>query len=91
MRLPRVSPDLGHEPVLMVGAGFVLFATVFFSLSHSKLVTYLLPALPALAYAEGAETLDVPRSLQARDDSYVLRVRGKSMIDDLIDDRHVTN
>ena len=41
---------------------------------------------PIEAYAEGAETLDVPRSLQARDDSYVLRVRGKSMIDDLIDD-----
>lgn len=41
---------------------------------------------PIEAYEEGAETLDVPRSLQARDDSYVLRVRGKSMIDDLIDD-----
>ena len=41
---------------------------------------------PIEAYADGAETLDVPRSLQARDDSYVLRVRGKSMIDDLIDD-----
>jgi repressor LexA len=41
---------------------------------------------PIEAYAEGAETLEVPRSLQARDDSYVLRVRGKSMIDALIDD-----
>jgi repressor LexA len=41
---------------------------------------------PIEAYAEGAETLDVPGSLQARDDSYVLRVRGKSMIDALIDD-----
>ena len=41
---------------------------------------------PIEAYADGAETLDVPRSLQAKDDSYVLRVRGKSMIDDLIDD-----
>jgi repressor LexA len=41
---------------------------------------------PIEAYADGAETLDVPRSLEARDDSYVLRVRGKSMIDDLIDD-----
>ena len=28
----------------------------------------------------------LPRSLQAREDSYVLRVRGKSMIEDLIDD-----
>ncbi|HEX5578284.1 MAG TPA: transcriptional repressor LexA [Candidatus Limnocylindria bacterium] len=41
---------------------------------------------PIEAYADGAESLDVPRSLQARDDSYVLRVRGKSMIDALIDD-----
>lgn len=41
---------------------------------------------PMEAYAEGTETLEVPRSLQARDDSYVLRVRGKSMIDALIDD-----
>jgi repressor LexA len=41
---------------------------------------------PIEAYADGAESLDVPRSMEARDDSYVLRVRGKSMIDDLIDD-----
>jgi len=41
---------------------------------------------PMEAYADGAETLEVPRSLPARDDSYVLRVRGKSMIDALIDD-----
>jgi repressor LexA len=41
---------------------------------------------PIEAYADGAESLDVPRSLEARDDSYVLRVRGKSMIEDLIDD-----
>ena len=41
---------------------------------------------PIEAYAEGAESLDVPRSLQARPDSYVLRVRGKSMVDALIDD-----
>ena len=33
-----------------VAAGFVLFASVFFTLSHSKLVTYLLPVVPALAY-----------------------------------------
>lgn len=33
-----------------VAAGFVLFAAVFFTLSHSKLVTYLLPAVPALAW-----------------------------------------
>jgi len=38
-----------------VAAGFVVFAAVFFTFSHSKLVTYLLPAFPALAWwaAEG--------------------------------------
>ena len=41
---------------------------------------------PIEAYDDGAESLDVPRSMEARDDSYVLRVRGKSMIDALIDD-----
>ena len=33
-----------------LAAAYVLFAAVFFSLSHSKLVTYLLPAFPALAW-----------------------------------------
>jgi hypothetical protein len=33
-----------------VAAGFLLFACFFFSLSHSKLVTYLLPVFPAFAY-----------------------------------------
>lgn len=41
---------------------------------------------PIEAYEESAETLEVPRSMEAREDSYVLRVRGKSMIDALIDD-----
>jgi repressor LexA len=41
---------------------------------------------PIEAYEDAAETLDVPRSLPAREDAYVLRVRGKSMIDALIDD-----
>jgi repressor LexA len=41
---------------------------------------------PIEAYEDAAETLEVPRSMDAREDSYVLRVRGKSMIDALIDD-----
>jgi repressor LexA len=41
---------------------------------------------PIEAYEDRAETLEVPRSIQANDGSYVLRVRGKSMIDALIDD-----
>ncbi len=41
---------------------------------------------PIEAYDDAAETLDVPRSMQAQEGSYVLRVRGKSMIDALIDD-----
>lgn len=52
-----------------VAAGFVLFAAIFFSLSHSKLVTYLLPAVPAMAWW-AAECWDVragglPRPLRA--------------------------
>lgn len=38
------------SPGTRVALGFVLFALVFFTLSRSKLVTYLLPALPALAW-----------------------------------------
>ena len=41
---------------------------------------------PIEAYADSSETLEVPASMDARPDSYVLRVRGKSMIDALIDD-----
>jgi repressor LexA len=41
---------------------------------------------PIEAYDDAAETLAVPASMEAREDSYVLRVRGKSMIDALIDD-----
>lgn len=41
---------------------------------------------PIEAYENSDETLAVPASLDARPDSYVLRVRGKSMIDALIDD-----
>jgi repressor LexA len=41
---------------------------------------------PIEAYEDAAETLSVPASMEAREDSYVLRVRGKSMIDALIDD-----
>jgi len=41
---------------------------------------------PIEAYEDSAETLEVPASMEARPDSYVLRVRGKSMIDALIDD-----
>jgi repressor LexA len=41
---------------------------------------------PIEAYEDASETLEVPASMEARPDSYVLRVRGKSMIDALIDD-----
>ena len=41
---------------------------------------------PIEAYEDAAETLEVPASMDAKPDSYVLRVRGKSMIDALIDD-----
>ena len=41
---------------------------------------------PIEAYADASETLAVPPTMEAREDSYVRRVRGKSMIDALIDD-----
>ena len=41
---------------------------------------------PIEAYDDRSEAVDVPRSMTAREDAYVLRVRGKSMIDALIDD-----
>ncbi len=41
---------------------------------------------PIEAYEDNSEAVDVPRSMTAREDAYVLRVRGKSMIDALIDD-----
>jgi 4-amino-4-deoxy-L-arabinose transferase-like glycosyltransferase len=48
-----------------VGLGFVLFAVVFFSLSHSKLVTYLLPALPMLAWTAAEAWSDAERAHRA--------------------------
>ncbi|MGH7742801.1 MAG: ArnT family glycosyltransferase, partial [Candidatus Eiseniibacteriota bacterium] len=36
------------------GLGFALFAAVFFSISHSQLVTYLVPAIPPLAWCAAA-------------------------------------
>ena len=61
-RWPRSRPS-------RTAAAFVLFASLFFTLSHSKLVTYLLPAFPALAWwaAEcwGRHGRDLPRPLLA--------------------------
>lgn len=37
-------------PTLRAALGFLVFAAVFFSVSRSKLVTYLLPVLPPLAW-----------------------------------------
>ena len=59
----------GEESLLSVesrvGLGFVLFAVVFFSLSHSKLVTYLLPALPMLAWTAAEAWSDAERARRA--------------------------
>lgn len=48
-----------------VAVGFVAFAAVFFSLSHSKLVTYLLPAIPALAWWAAERWSDLRRGRNA--------------------------
>jgi 4-amino-4-deoxy-L-arabinose transferase-like glycosyltransferase len=45
-----------------LGLGFVLFAVVFFTLSHSKLVTYLLPAVPMMAWAAAEAWSDPARA-----------------------------
>jgi len=50
----------GH--VARVALGFVLFAAVFFTLSRSKLVTYLLPAIPPLAWLAAAAWSRAPRA-----------------------------
>jgi 4-amino-4-deoxy-L-arabinose transferase-like glycosyltransferase len=59
-RIPNVdrseSPG-GREPgavSLQVALGFLLFAAIFFTISRSKLVTYLLPAIPPLAWLAAA-------------------------------------
>jgi 4-amino-4-deoxy-L-arabinose transferase-like glycosyltransferase len=56
----------GEEDLLSVesrtGLGFVLFAAVFFTFSHSKLVTYLLPALPMLAWTAAEAWSDAGRA-----------------------------
>ena len=44
------------------GLGFAAFALVFFTLSHSKLVTYLLPCIPMLAYAAAEAWSDSTRA-----------------------------
>jgi 4-amino-4-deoxy-L-arabinose transferase-like glycosyltransferase len=48
------APVPGGRIAARVALGFVLFAAVFFTLSRSKLVTYLLPALPPLAWLAAA-------------------------------------
>jgi 4-amino-4-deoxy-L-arabinose transferase-like glycosyltransferase len=45
-----------------IGLGFVAFALVFFTVSHSKLVTYLLPCLPMFAYAAAEAWSDPARA-----------------------------
>jgi len=55
-RVRRAEP--GVLATAKIGFGFVLFAAIFFTLSHSKLVTYLLPAFPPLAWLAGAAWSD---------------------------------
>ncbi len=50
--------------VSRVALGFVLFAAVFFALSRSKLVTYLLPAFPALAWIAAEAWSDARRAVR---------------------------
>ena len=45
----------------LVAIGWVAFAAIFFTLSRSKLVTYLLPALPPLAWLAAAAWCEVAK------------------------------
>jgi 4-amino-4-deoxy-L-arabinose transferase-like glycosyltransferase len=54
------SRDVSRES--RVGLGFVAFALLFFTISHSKLVTYLLPAIPMLAYTAAEAWSDPARA-----------------------------
>ena len=85
LRLTPAAQPSSHEPV---GGGKV---TPFRMPVERDTLT--LPVMgeiaagqPIEAYDDSSETLAVPASMDAREDSYVLRVRGKSMIDALIDD-----
>ncbi|SMF98012.1 glycosyltransferase family 39 protein [Burkholderia singularis] len=51
LRIPRQPNGFAPMLVLIVWSGFIF---VFFSMSHSKLISYLLPVAPALALAIGA-------------------------------------
>jgi 4-amino-4-deoxy-L-arabinose transferase-like glycosyltransferase len=48
-----------------VALGFLLFAVVFFSVSRSKLVTYLLPAIPMMVWLAARAWTDPDRVRQA--------------------------
>ena len=58
-RLGRAAPEVARAA--LAGLGFAAFALVFFTLSRSKLVTYLVPALPPLAWTAAAMWTDAAR------------------------------
>lgn len=56
---PRVrGVEARNDRTVRVALGFLLFAIVFFTLSRSKLTTYLLPAMPILAWLAAAAWSD---------------------------------
>lgn len=61
--LPRHPSGFSPVTLLLVWAGFIF---VFFSASHSKLVSYVLPIAPALALVIGAYLPQVPRATWRR-------------------------
>ena len=58
----RYPVGAAREHRARVGLGFVLFAAVFFTASHSKLVTYLVPCLPPLAWLAAEAWSDPQRA-----------------------------
>jgi 4-amino-4-deoxy-L-arabinose transferase-like glycosyltransferase len=65
MRALRVTDAAatGFRPTLFLGLWFVV-VLVFFSLSGSKLATYILPCMPAAAVLLGPQLLRKPRSIR---------------------------
>jgi hypothetical protein len=70
LRAPRgnrgATPPPGGAVAARVALAFLAFAAVFFTLSRSKLVTYLLPAIPPLAWLAAAAWTRAPWHAETR-------------------------
>ncbi|MFN2484460.1 MAG: transcriptional repressor LexA [Candidatus Limnocylindria bacterium] len=85
--MPRRGPHvLPAQPALGHGRVTPFRMPVETDALRLPIVGEIAAGQPIEAYEDRSEAVDVPRSMTHREDAYVLRVRGKSMIDALIDD-----